>query len=217
MKIIDKNKDYYDYLQGVWGQDPDAVYARQGSVKFRPQDRPPFLSKDLPDGILCWQGEFIITCGAMVHHIYFENRGKGLVLEEFFTYRVVRPEGAAPLVLEWFVDEFETPGRKKYTASPWSKEGYCYICRGRVEGYPTKRGTRNPPSRKPRRFEKYQARYDNPILSTIPLMVIPAETVFDEIQTYLRSIRDREIPDNRTDVEKIECAGFDPKTSFRNM
>lgn len=25
MKIIDKNKDYYDFLMGVYGQDPKAV------------------------------------------------------------------------------------------------------------------------------------------------------------------------------------------------
>lgn len=28
MKIISKFKDYYDYLQGIYGQDPKATYER---------------------------------------------------------------------------------------------------------------------------------------------------------------------------------------------
>ena len=45
MKIIDKNKDYYDYLQGVWGQDPKAIYARTGSVNLRLQNRQFFVGR----------------------------------------------------------------------------------------------------------------------------------------------------------------------------
>ena len=93
MKIIDKNKDYYDYLQGVWGQDPKAVYARTGSVKLRPQDRPFFLAKNLPKGVIAWQGELILTCGATAHHIYFENAGNGIIAEEFLSHEVPRLDG----------------------------------------------------------------------------------------------------------------------------
>lgn len=40
MKIIDKNKDYYDFLMGVYGQDPKAVYDRRGSAILH-KDRTP--------------------------------------------------------------------------------------------------------------------------------------------------------------------------------
>lgn len=32
MKIIDKKKDYYDFLAGVYGMDEMVVYDRRGSV-----------------------------------------------------------------------------------------------------------------------------------------------------------------------------------------
>lgn len=47
MKIIDKNKDYYDYLQGVWEQDPKAVYVRSGSLLFTGERRPLFFNTPL--------------------------------------------------------------------------------------------------------------------------------------------------------------------------
>ena len=217
MKIIDKNKDYYDYLQGVWGQDPKAVYARTGSVKLRPQDRPFFLAKNLPKGVIAWQGELILTCGATAHHIYFENTGNGVIAEEFLSHEVARPEGAAPLLLEWFLHEFVEMnyGTRVYRTRPYNKDSYCQLCTDRALGTvsaSTKWRTRI--SKK--RFEKIQGRYENPILSTVPLLVVPAEKVFDEIQAYLLSLHDKEIPDQRTDIEKLEAAGFDKKTSFRN-
>ena len=32
MKIIDKKKDYYDYLSGIYGIDDKVVYDRRGAV-----------------------------------------------------------------------------------------------------------------------------------------------------------------------------------------
>lgn len=43
MKIIDKRKDYYDYLQGIWGQDPKAVYYRMAKDVFKSNERPEFF------------------------------------------------------------------------------------------------------------------------------------------------------------------------------
>ena len=47
MKIIDKYKDYYDYLQGIYGQDPLAVYDRRGSVVFN-KDTVPMALRPVP-------------------------------------------------------------------------------------------------------------------------------------------------------------------------
>lgn len=50
------------------------------------------------------------------------------------------------------------------------------------------------------------------------MTVILAETVFIEIQDFLlSSFEDKTVHDSRTDVEKLESAGFDRKTSFRNV
>ena len=173
MKIIDKNKDYYDYLQGVWGQDPKAIYARTGSVKLRPQDRPFFFSKELPKGVQAWQGELILTCGAIAHHIYFENTGHGVITEEFLSHDVVRPEGAAPLLLEWFLHEFVeiNHGTRVYCPKPYNKEYFCQLCTDQALGTVSAL-TKWRSSISKRRHEKIQGRYENPILSTIPLLVV---------------------------------------------
>lgn len=60
MKIIDKNKDYYV-----------------------------FFAKDLPKGVVAWQGELILTCGATAHHIQeleiIIHSPKGYVTKTVFT------------------------------------------------------------------------------------------------------------------------------------
>ena len=58
----------------------------------------------------------------------------------------------------------------------------------------------------------------NPILKgTSMASMIPAEEIFKAIYAYLSSLNDKEIVDTRTDVQKAESAGFDRKTSFRNV
>jgi hypothetical protein len=47
MKIIDRNKDYYDYLQGVYGIDTQAVF---DSTYF---PRPSTLQEAADDHLLC--------------------------------------------------------------------------------------------------------------------------------------------------------------------
>lgn len=59
--------------------------------------------------------------------------------------------------------------------------------------------------------------WDNPILKNtwVPTF-ISAEEIYDDLYDYLISIREPQIIDNRTDVEKLEAKGFDKKTSFRH-
>ncbi len=58
----------------------------------------------------------------------------------------------------------------------------------------------------------------NPILNGTPITsFIPAEEVYKCLYAYISSLNDVEIIDNRTDIQKAESAGFDSKTSFRNI
>ena len=219
MKIIDKNKDYYDYLQGVWGQDPKAVYVRTGSFLFTGEHQPPFFNSLLPEGIYAFQGEFIVTAGETEHHVYFVNWKEGIHTERFLTRRVTREKGEAPLVLEYYVDAWEEGGAirnwKNCRFMP-SKEKYIARAKALAEySAPQKWRTRH--RRVDIRLEKLKGRVENPILSSFPLTVIPAEEIFGPVQDYLLSQADPVIEDNRTDTEKLEAAGFDRKTSFRKI
>lgn len=59
--------------------------------------------------------------------------------------------------------------------------------------------------------------WENPILKNtwVPTF-ISAEEIYDDLYDYLISIREPQITDNRTDVEKLESKGFDRKISFRH-
>lgn len=47
--------------------------------------------------------------------------------------------------------------------------------------------------------------------------LIPAQEAYDAIYNFLINKKEPNIVDSRTDVQKLEGAGFDKKTSFRNM
>ena len=58
----------------------------------------------------------------------------------------------------------------------------------------------------------------NPILIGTPIVsLIPPQDIYNELSTYISSLNETEIVDTRTDVQKAESAGFDRKTSFRNI
>ena len=70
----------------------------------------------------------------------------------------------------------------------------------------------------------YYRALENPDILVNPIMegtwipsVIPAEEIWNNVTDYLLAIKEKPIIDNRTDIEHIESAGFDKKTSFRNM
>jgi hypothetical protein len=70
----------------------------------------------------------------------------------------------------------------------------------------------------------YSNRRDTPDVLENPIMagtwipsVIPAEEVWNNVTDYLLATKERPIADKRTDIEHLESAGFDKKTSFRNM
>lgn len=68
------------------------------------------------------------------------------------------------------------------------------------------------------RWEDTKGRIENPILANtfIPKLIPPTE-IWQTIYDYLSSIKDKPISDLRTDEQKLESAGFDKKTSFRNV
>lgn len=66
-------------------------------------------------------------------------------------------------------------------------------------------------------IERSNEVWENPILKNtwVPTF-ISAEEIYDDLYDYLISIREPQITDNRTDVEKLEAKGFDRKISFRH-
>ena len=214
MKIIDKHKDYYDYLQGIYGQDPLAVYDRKGSVVFN-NDTVPGALKPVPaSGMKGFRGTITLLCGMVCHRIFFENLpGQKISFEEFDTFRMDARETDIPIRLK--IEHFEyEPGAIK-THLKWTSEA-------EKHGFPI----RYPhgglchedeffSTGKDKWWHYDSVSFSNPILSSLPLLVLPAEKVFEQVHEFLLSLNDKSITDSRTDVQKLESAGFDKITSFR--
>ena len=68
------------------------------------------------------------------------------------------------------------------------------------------------------RWEELKGRVENPILAGtfIPKVILPAD-IWNALYAYLSSLRDKPFTDTRSDVQKLESAGFDKKASFRNI
>ena len=47
--------------------------------------------------------------------------------------------------------------------------------------------------------------------------LIPPQELYQELSNYISSLNDIEVTDRRTNIQKAESAGFDRKTSFRNI
>ena len=59
---------------------------------------------------------------------------------------------------------------------------------------------------------------ENPILKETWLTkVLSPESVWTNVYNYLVATKDEPVQDSRTNTEKILSAGFDTKTSFRNV
>lgn len=217
MKIIDKQKDYYDYLQGIFGEDPLAVFDRRGSVVFSKETTPlPF--KEIPKGTDGgYYGVITLVCGLVYHKIGFKNLpGEKPSFEEFGSFRITR-ETNIPIRLkidysEYRMDTVIVHSDRKYISESDRRCFPYHFPSGKllhedeffVDG-------------KSRWWDQWQLSYKNPILRSLSLVTIPAETIFEELHEFLLSLNDKPIVDSRTDTEKLESAGFDKKTSFRKM
>ena len=218
MKIIDKRKDYYDYLVGTYGLDPDIVFDRRGSItlnrEFWFNDRYPNIGAKFPnttslslpqkrkEPILCSDNK-IPVFGLDIKSIL--SIGK-------FTYDIL---------LDRYVEEDgETIGGSNHIIRIYNRddeERYpISLILGRISVYGGNLASHYHKIEHGLLRGYYAS--DNIILNgTWITKLFPATKVWEDVYDFLSSLKDKEIIDTRTDKEKIVSAGFDTKTSFRNI
>lgn len=216
MKIIDKRKDYYDYLVGTYGLDPDIVFDRRGSITLNSEfwfnDRYPNIGAKLPStDSLPQKRKEPILCVDNKIPVFGLNITSTLSIGKF-TYDVL---------LDRYVEEDgETIGGSNHIIRIYSRDdkekypisfvlGSCSVYGGNLAGHYHKieHGL----------LRGYYA-IDNVILDgTWITKLFPATKVWEDVYDFLCSQKDIKIIDTRTDKEKIVSAGFDTKTSFRNI
>lgn len=213
MKILTprNNKDYYDYLTGIYGIDEKVVYDRRQFTILARLDSPFFshsrMEKDAPKKeIRSWKwsgrrGKWVTEAVADETYCMLEV---GL---KWYFFKVERYlDDSLSVHLDWKIEKTKSITRyqrvgvrpmtffKAYATYRWWTDEDLDI-----------------------RVEKADA-ISNPILKDTPITsLISSQEIYGELCAYISSLNDVEIFDTRTDIQKAESAGFDGKTSFRNI
>lgn len=191
MKIISKYKDYYDYLSGVYGVDEKIVLDR---TKGEPN--PFFFDNNFVD---------LYVCGYLYQGFYRNNRlywGEDLKL-----IAETKPKSY------WSGDKYKWKSDDYVLVKSVSRYEYLHIHKTLDENKHNIKANCPIVIHKNTWNDDYQ-RY--PILQNIGVnKIIDAKEIYLMLIEWL-SPKDN-IQDNRTNKEKITSAGFDLKTSFRNV
>jgi hypothetical protein len=200
MKIISKYKDYYDFYQGVYGQDEKIVYVR-GSLPWIPSGNSFFkLSICATEyHLFTYDGEtyFGLEGAEEVNDLLIQNEGR---MYKNKTYRDM---------IERYLSQFNSSKATRW----W----------GRVDINPHMSETDiNDKLECPVILEQMDYVFSvretilNPRLSDLNMAsILPANEIYLQIGTFLS--REKPVVDNRDDNARLESAGFDKKTSFRKM
>lgn len=214
MKILTprNNKDYYDYLTGIYGMDPMVVYDRRQFTVLARLDAPFFsktaTEKDTPKEEIRtrkWIGRHWIWVNECVATTLYCMLEVGLKWYFFEVERYL--DNLSNVCLDWKIVRFkEISKSKRLGISPMTffKAYKDYSL--------------------PWLSEKIDIRVDksdaiaNPILDGTPITsLIPPNEIYLCLSAYLSSLKDVDVTDSRADEQKAESAGFDRKTSFRNI
>jgi hypothetical protein len=225
MKIIDNKKDYYDYVSGIYGIDPYVVYDRRKSVPSRDiiEKHPTVFSKeacymdDNPGRQYGRRGEdsyfidnmYDITIEAGEKHFYIRAHRRRktkdspieLTFETFDPFEMLKRQYHIDLFgkSSFFMDRYQMEVDKYRTKQ--SKAPLALFIMDYGGSWPTR-----------------NTEIENPILKELPITgLIPAEEIWQGIYDYLLKMKEPVVIDSRTNDEHIESAGFDKKTSFRNV
>jgi hypothetical protein len=225
MKILSKHKDYYDYLQGIYGIDEKMVYDRRSDNLAKPNsltyrweqgdDKTTYVEYTFA---ICNKIFTIYKYKGKIYHTVEEL----LELDDLLTKKDdtkgvlgywVRKGGRKSLEKEakeiYERKNTETDVNKKLRQPVLVKDSYgefsapITITHGGYFGSYT---------------SKESAKWSIPILSEYGVAsVYPAEKIYQDISSFLGWLVDNPpIPDNQTNDEKITSHGFDLKQSFRH-
>ena len=191
MKIIDNKKDYYDYLSGIWGIDDKVVFDRRGSRVCEDAVEDMKMSPDE------WGGFEVVDC-------YVKIGG--------WVYGFGKDAGSGRMMLmkkivggRWR-ERIDTGNPVEYGKFPMRKELPDDIVSMYYRIFKTNGFHRS-------------VTISNPLLGQFDFIkkYIPPEEAWQKIYDCISKMNDKEIIDSRSDIEHLESAGFDRKTSFRNM
>ncbi len=222
MKIITNIKDYYDYVSGIYGIDPLVTLDRRNAYFLKDDEESPFSSivtSDTPtkEELLNRYRFRFYKGGPNFSYIVV---GIGFMDYQFEYLRYKDEEGKIVFEVNDIIKfKRNVLVHTNPIAFRKGRNGYYRDHQGNIGCYTS-------PWAERARFgftgEQNKLVDDGnapiPILAgTIIPAYIPAEEMWQNIYDHLSALKEKPIVDNRPDPLKIKSAGFDTKTSFRNI
>jgi len=195
MRILSKYKDYYDYLVGIYGIDDNTVLDRRSSGTFKPYISSNYFGSKVQ----------VFICDIVYEGYYTNGKyywGKDLL-------QLLNPEELEEQK-NYISVSIKTEKGDKQRGTHYTS----FLLKGYV--HDRKPNTREQcPIMIPTNYDQTKFIY-YPCLKELNInSILPPQEIFLMLSAWLAP--KEEYVDNRENKEKIVAAGFDLKTSFRNM
>jgi len=199
MKIITKMKDYYDYMVGTYGMDPLTVYDRRNidSVGIE------YPNKDGYDS------RTFFICGTKYKIYYYRGDIYHTEDELLVLNDRLKRNGYDGILSNWRRNS-STIVHAHFRQHNGNTDN------NDVHGEPILM------------YKDTYWDYNNGSKNTRDKFVVPllreyglaryitANEMFQNVYSFLSKLKDKEVPNNQTDIEKVVSHGFDKKISFRH-
>lgn len=224
MIIIDKQKEYYDYIQSIYGIDKDIVLDRRNAYET-------YNGKLIPDDYLIsrynrdYCNYYIVEVGTLqfIFKTSYKKNENNSIVAPSNRYIIDTVE-----LIRAFESDVQIIEKQKNTKSTeWFKNHY-------------NRKPEDITTNSPTNFYYMNSLYINHKYDTITFDdivkgacrvnvndeyvrlnefsgFILSESAYNAIYNFLIKKKEPVVVDNRTDVQKLESKGFDKKTSFRKL
>lgn len=227
MIIIDKQKEYYDYIQSIYGIDKDIILDRRNVYENfdRKLISEGFRTDNFRCGIRDYSKYYIIEVGTLQFILkasYKENEH----------YNVIGPSDRYILDTVELIRAFESDTQvierqKSIKSTDWFIRHYNMTPENMSTNSPTNFYYMNPVYIN---SKTENITFDDMVNGAYRVNTkdeyvrlnefsgfILSESAYNAIYDFLIKKREPVVVDNRTDVQKLEGKGFDKKTSFRKM
>ena len=212
MKILDKKKDYYDYVVGEYGIDDMIVFDRRKSVVIKTDVKPEkykdYLFSSVKGDKDTFQKEEIS---------YYSGARKKVNVGTYYRFTLKTGRHFYHFSIErYLIDDMNVSVNTQLVKEEDNEILFPDLVLAIIP-YQTYLSNMSYYQLRQRDVFKDQI-IDLPILKdTVIPSYVSAKDVFLNIYSYLSSKKDVRIEDKRTDIQKLQSAGFDKIESFRNI
>ncbi len=208
MYIVDKNRDYYDYLSHIYGLDKRIVFDRRGSIKLSDED-------------------IVNVTNYLRYRWYGNNNDYFIILEIGNVQYLIEISKIKSKEIE-LIEKFISCSMEiiyVFRNNIHYYESYISIRGANIKSrWKWKKSTKKREYILNDNYKDIITAYNNDRSIDLPILaetqitsLINEEEIWKELQNYISSLNnDKDVSIPMTDVEKAVNHGFDKKTSFRH-